>query len=71
MMKIKNDFKTMYKDFKKCLKGKLHIIIISLLKIKKNKRAIEATEELYKNQQMAKTKSKNVLKNGKPRSFLY
>ena len=55
----------------KILKGKLHIIIISLLKIKKNKRAIEATEELYKNQQMAKTKSKNVLKNGKPRSFLY
>ena len=61
----------MYKDFQKYLKGKLHIIIISLLKIKKNKRAIEVTEELYKNQQMAKTKSKNVLKNGKPRSCLY
>ena len=55
----------------KILKGKLHIIIISLLKIKKNKRAIEATEELYKNQQMAKTTSKKVLKNGKLRSFLY
>ena len=61
----------MYKDFKKCLKGKLHIIIICL-----RTRKIREPSKLLKNyinkkQLTAKMKAKKVLINGKRRSLFY
>ena len=62
---IKNYFKIMYKDFKKCLKGKSHIIIICLRSRKMRELSKLSKNYINKKQLMAKMKSKKVLKKGK------
>ena len=61
----------MYKDFKKCLKGKLHIIIICLRTSKIRELLKLVKNYINKKQLMAKMKAKKVLINGKRRSFFY
>ena len=61
----------MYKDFKKCLKGKLHIIIICLRTSKIRELLKLLKNYINKKQLMAKMKAKKVLINGKRRSFFY
>ena len=55
----------MYKDFKKCLKGKSHIIIICLRSRKMRELSKLSKNYINKKQLMAKMKSKKVLKKGK------
>ena len=61
----------MYKDFKKCLKGKLHIIIICLRTSKIRELLKLVKNYINKKQLMAKMEAKKVLINGKRRSFFY
>ena len=61
----------MYKDFKKCLKGKLHIIIICLRSRKTRELSKLPKNYINKKQLMAKMNSKKVLKSGKRRSFFF
>ena len=57
----------MYKDFRKCLKGKLHIIIICLRSRKMRMLSKLPKNCSHKKQLMAKMNSKKVLKKGKRR----
>ena len=61
----------MYKDFRKCLKGKLNIIIICLRS--RTMRSLSKLPKNYSNkkQLMAKMNSKKIIKKGKQRSFFY
>ena len=61
----------MYKDFKKCLKGKLHTIIICLRTRKIRELSKLLTNYINKKRLMAKMKAKKGLINGKRRSFFY
>ena len=61
----------MYKDFKKFLKGQLHIIIICWRSSKIRELSKLLKNYINKKQLMAKLKAKKVLINGKRRSFFY